>query len=63
MKNQKRNTANEEKNHAIKREIGRSCDHNSNNKNRKKYNTYYRNYLKKKKNQKNYIEYIFKKKK
>ena len=35
MKNQKRNATHEENNHAIKREISRSFDHNSNNKNRK----------------------------
>ena len=46
--NQKRNTTNEENNHAIKREISRSGDHNSNNNNRKyKLNTCYRNSLKK----------------
>ena len=48
MKNQKRKTPNEEKIHAIKREICRYCDHNSNNNYRKKkYNTYSRHYLKK----------------
>ena len=35
MKNQKRNTTNEENNYAIKREISRFGDHNSNNNNRK----------------------------
>ena len=35
MKNQKRNTSDEENNHAINREISRSGDHNSNNNNRK----------------------------
>ena len=39
MKNQKRNTTNEENNPARKREISRSVDHNGNNSNREKYKT------------------------
>ena len=39
MKNQKRNTTNEENNLARKREISRSGDHNSNNNDREKYKT------------------------
>ena len=39
MKNQKRNTSNEENDPARKRQISRSGDHNNNNKNREKYET------------------------
>ena len=39
VKNHKRNISNEENNPSRKREISRSGDHKSNNKNREKYKT------------------------
>ena len=49
MKNTTRNTTNEEKNHAMKRDISTSGDHNSNNNDRKyKLNTCYSNDFKRK---------------
>ena len=58
MKNQKRNTTNEENNPAIKTEI-RSGAHNSNNSYRKNKNTYYRNNYKK--NTKSFYRILLKK--